>query len=144
MKNILVGIDFDEKTDLLIEKASALAQKYGSKLWLLHAYAPVPEFIGFEGTPHYISEGRNYGTEYQEEKLNSYVKGLKDSGIQAEGIVLEGTTIHAILEESKRLNVDLIICGHHEHNFLYNLFFGSVSASVVRQSNIPVLVYPMG
>ena len=37
MKNILVGVDFDEKTEDLIEKVKVLAKKYGAKLWLLHA-----------------------------------------------------------------------------------------------------------
>jgi nucleotide-binding universal stress UspA family protein len=36
MKNILVGVDFDEKTEVLIEKAQEIAKRFNAKLWLLH------------------------------------------------------------------------------------------------------------
>lgn len=144
MKNILVGIDFDEKTEELIEKAVALAKKYKAKLWLLHAVPPLPEFVGFDATPHYVTEGRAEEMEREQSRLDEYANKLKKEGVDSEGVLIQGTTISVILEESKNLNVDLIICGHHEHNFLYNLIFGSVSAAIVRQSDIPVLVYPLG
>lgn len=144
MKNILVGIDFDEKTELLLEKAQDLARKYGAKLWLLHAVSPLPEFVGFDATPHYVTEDRPEILTANQHRLDDYANKLKADGIDSEGVLLEGTTISVILEESVKLNVDLIICGHHEHNFLYNLIFGSVSAAIVRQSDIPVLVYPLG
>jgi nucleotide-binding universal stress UspA family protein len=64
--------------------------------------------------------------------------------VQAEGIMLEGATIDIILNQAEKMHVDLIVCGHHEHNFLYNMIFGSVSSSLVRRSKTPVLVYPLG
>ena len=48
-----------------------------------------------------------------------------------------------IIEESKKLNADLIIAGHHEHGFFYNAFVESVSAEVIKKSKIPVLIVPL-
>jgi len=48
-----------------------------------------------------------------------------------------------IIEESKKLNIDLIIAGHHEHGFFYNAFVGSVSAQIIKKSKIPVLIVPL-
>lgn len=144
MKNILVGIDFDQKTEFLLEKAKDLAKKYSAKLWLLHAVPPLPEFVGFDATPHYATEYRTEEMEIERKRLENYTEIIKHDGVDAESVLLQGATINVILEESKELNVDLIICGHHEHNLLYNLFFGSVSAAIVRNSDIPVLVFPLG
>ena len=45
-------------------------------------------------------------------------------------------TIEMIIEESKKLNVDLIIAGHHKHGFFYNAFVGSVSAEIMKKSKM--------
>ena len=143
MKNILVGIDLNEKSEILVEKALKIAKDYGAKLWLLHVMSPLPEYVGFEVAPHYSHEGFETVKETQRKRLMKYVDMVKENGLIAEGIVLEGVATSAIIDESKELNVDLIICGHHEHSVLYNMLFGSISASVVRNSEIPVLVYPL-
>ena len=48
MDNILVTVDFDENTNLLVNKAFELGQKFGAKVWLLHIAAPEPDFIGYK------------------------------------------------------------------------------------------------
>ena len=48
-----------------------------------------------------------------------------------------------IMEEAKKLNVDIIIAGHHEHNFFYKAFVGSVSGKIIKKSKIPVLIVPL-
>ena len=68
---------------------------------------------------------------------------LKEKGVTAEGLLVQGATIEMIMEESKKLNVDLIIAGHHEHSFLYNAFVGSISGQIVKKSKIPVLIIPL-
>lgn len=143
MKNILVGVDLNEQTDVLIDKVQNLAKKYGSKLWLLHVTSPLPEYVGFDVTPHYSAEGNETVKETQRKRLAKFVDKLKDQGIDAEPIVMDGVPTSTIIDESKELNVDLIVCGHHEHNVFYNMLFGSTSASIVRNSEIPVLVYPL-
>ncbi len=57
--------------------------------------------------------------------------------------VLTGATIEMILEESKKLNIDLIIAGHTKHGFFYNAFVGSVSSEIIKKSKIPVLIVPL-
>ena len=144
MKNILVGIDLNEKTKELIEKAQELAKKENAKLWLLHVNSPLPEYVGIDYIPPSSSSNVvETMKETRRKRLTQYVNELKAQGLEVEGIFLEGPATSQILNESEKLNVDLIICGHHEHSILYNMLFGSVSASVVRNSHIPVLVYPL-
>lgn len=143
MKNILVGIDFDDRTGVLINKAVEVANRYGAKLWLLHVTSPPPEYVGFDATPHYVRDEREGILENEQKVLRDHAADITEKGIDAEGILIQGATIDGILMEAAKLNVDLIICGHHEHNFLYNMLFGSVSSSLVRKAKIPVLVFPI-
>jgi len=143
MKNILVTIDFDKNEKLLIDKAFQLAESFDSKLWLIHIAAPDPDFVGYEVGPQYIRDSRASNLRKEHKLLQEYSTTLKKKGVESEGILLQGATIETIIEESKKLNVDLIIAGHHEHGFFYNAFVENVSAQIMKKSKIPVLIVPL-
>ena len=142
MKNILVAIDFDKNIELLIDKAFELGESFDSKIWLMHIAAPNPDFIGYEIGPQYIRDSRAEELRKEHRLLQRYANELQEKGIDAEGLLMQGATIEMIIIESKKLNIDLIIAGHHEHGFLYNAFVGSVSAQIIKKSKIPVLIIP--
>ncbi|WP_033957078.1 universal stress protein [Psychroserpens jangbogonensis] len=143
MKNILVTIDFNSDEQLLVEKAFQLAKQFDSKIWLVHIAAPDPDFIGYEVGPQYIRDSRASELREEHKLLQKLSNELKEKGVTAEGLLVQGATIEMIMEESKKLNVDLIIAGHHEHGFLYNAFVGSISGQIVKKSKIPVLIIPL-
>lgn len=143
MKNILVTIDFDKEADLLIKKAYELAIHFKSKVWLLHIAEPEPDFVGYAVGPQYIRDHRAEELKEEHKILQKYAAELKQKGIAAEGLLIQGPTIEMILEESDKLKTDLIIAGHHKHGFFYNAFIGSVSTEIIKESNIPVLIIPL-
>src|SRR5680860_320168 len=143
MKNILVTIDFDKNEKLLIDKAFQLAESFNSKLWLMHIAAPDPDFAGYEVGPQYIRDNRAAELRKEHKLLQEYTNTLKKKGVDSEGLLVQGATVEMIIEESKKLNIDLIIAGHHEHGFFYNAFVGSVSAQIIKKSKIPVLIVPL-
>ena len=143
MKNIVVTIDFKRNDQLLIDKAFQLAESFDSKLWLIHIAAPDPDFVGYEVGPQYIRDSRASDLRKEHKLLQEYADKLKKKGVNAEGILVQGATIEMILDEAKKLNVDLIIAGHQVHNFIYKVFVGSVSKGVVKKSKIPVLLVPL-
>lgn len=142
MKNILVSIDFDIKTTLLIDKASELAKAFDSKIWVIHIAAPEPDFVGYQVGPQYIRDSRAHELRKEHRKLQEFTKELTKKNINAEGLLIQGATIEMIILESKKLNIDLIITGHHKHNFLYNAFVGSVTRNIIKLSKIPILIVP--
>lgn len=144
MKNILLGIDFHDKTETLIQKAVAFTKQINAKLWLLHVAAPDPDFIGFEAGPQFIRDERADKLWDEHKKLWNYKQEIEQQGVDAEGLLIQGATIETILEESIKLEIDVIITGYHEHNFLYNAFFGNTSIQIIKNSTIPVLVFPLG
>ncbi len=143
MKNILVTIDFDSYEQLLIDKAFQLAEKFNSKIWLMHIAAPNPDFVGYEAGPQSVRERRASKLKKEHRLLEEYANELKEKGVKSEGLLIQGATIEMIMEKSKKLNIDLIIAGHQEHGFLYKAFFGSVSRKIVKKSKIPVLIVPL-
>ncbi|HLV14133.1 MAG TPA: universal stress protein [Xanthomarina sp.] len=143
MKNILVSIDFNKGEDLIIKKAIEIAEKFNSKVWIIHITAPEPDFVGYNVGPEYIRENRANELRKEHKILEEHAKNLNDQGIEAQGLLIQGATIEMILEESKKLKVDLIIAGHQEHNFIYKAFIGSVSAGLIKKSKIPILIVPI-
>ena len=142
MKHILVTINFEKNEKLLIDKAFQLAEAFNSKLWLIHIAAPNPDFVGFEVGPKYIRNFRATELRKEHKLLQEYSSSLKAKGVDSEGLLVQGATIEMIIEESKKLSIDLIICGHHEYDFFYKAFVGSVSSQIIKKSKLPVLIIP--
>ncbi len=143
MKNILVTIDFNKNEQLVVDNAFQLAEKFDSKIWLIHIAAPDPDFIGYDVGPQYIRDNRATELRNEHKLLEELTNTLKGKGVQAEGLLVQGATIEMIIAEAKKLHVDLIIAGHHDHNFLYNAFVGSISGQIIKKSKIPVLIIPI-
>jgi len=142
MKNIFVSIDFHDKTTLLIDYALQLANAFNSKIWLIHVAAPDPDFVGYEVGPQYIRDNRAEELKDEHKLLIKYRDLVKKHGIDVEALLIQGSTIESILEESKKLDIDLIVMGQHNHSFLYNLFHESISNIVIQESKIPILLIP--
>ncbi len=143
MKNILVTIDFNKNEEPLLDKALELAKAFNSKLWVMHIAAPDPDFVGYEVGPQYIRDSRAAELKKEHKLLQDFTIKLKQKGVDSEGLLIQGATIEMVIVESKKLDVDLIITGHHEHSFLYKAFVGSVSAGILKKSKIPVLLVPL-
>ncbi|MEO1053999.1 MAG: universal stress protein [Bacteroidota bacterium] len=143
MKNVLICIDFTERTEWFIHKAISLVKPRSPKLWLLHVAAPEPDFVGYDVGPQYERDFRAETLRTEHRMLQEYSNRLKDEGFKAEGLLIAGPTLDIILEESKKLHIDLIIAGRQEHGFLHKLFFDSTSTGIIRRSDIPVLMIPL-
>lgn len=143
MKNILVSIDFEEQDHLLLDKGKQLAEKFESKLWLIHISAPQPEFVGYEVGPQYIRDFRADELRNEHRILQQYAQSLQNHGVHADGLLIQGPTVEMILEEAHELNVDLIIMGSHKHGFLYNLLFADTCTEVLKKTDIPLLIIPL-
>jgi nucleotide-binding universal stress UspA family protein len=143
MKNILVAVEMTDEESKVLDKAFEFAKAFNSKLWLLHIATPDPDFIGYEVGPQYIRDFRAKDLRNEHRQLQEYADNFINKGVEAEGLLIQGITIEMIMAESKKLNIDLIITGHHDHNFLYKAFVGSVSSAIIKKSKIPVLMVPV-
>ena len=144
MKNILVTIEFEEKVELILEAAKQIALKFDSKIWLVHIAAPEPDFVGYGAGPQYIRDTLAQDLREEHRLLQKYADELKSQGIDSEGLLVQGIITETIVRESEKLDVDLIIIGHHDRGFLYNLFMTGTGELLIEQSKVPVLTIPLG
>lgn len=143
MKNILATIGFYDNEDLVMDKAFEIAKAFKAKIWLLHVVAPEPEFVGFGVGPQYVRDARATELKKEHRMMNQYAEDLKLKGVQAEGLLIKGSTIEMIMKEAEKLKIDLIVTGHHDHNFVYKAFYGSVASGVINKTKIPVMLVPL-
>jgi len=143
MKNILIGVELNDHFEILIEKALEVSESKGLKLWLLHVAAPEPDFVGYKVGPQFVRNNRAMELKEEHKILLDQAEQLRKRKIDAQALLIEGITSEVILNESKKLNIDLIICGQHSHGFLYKILFGNTALEIINDSEIPVLVVPL-
>jgi nucleotide-binding universal stress UspA family protein len=142
MRNILVAVDFSQITESVVQQAGELATGLGSHLWLVHAAAPDPDFVGYEAGPAGVRD--QVAEEFRDEhrKLQSLAESLRDTGLRATALLVQGPTVEMILKEADRLEADLIVIGSHGHGAVYHLLLGSISKAVLKRSKTPVMIVP--
>jgi len=143
MKNILATIGFYDNENLLMDKAFEIANAFKAKVWLLHVVSPEPEFVGFGVGPQYVRDARALELRKERKLLDHYAEDLALKGVEAEGLLMKGSTIELIMKEAEKLSIDLIITGHHDHNFVYKAFFGSVATGLINKTKIPMMLVPL-
>ncbi len=142
MKNIVAAVDFSPVSEQVLRHAQALAKGLGGKVWLIHAAAPDPDFVGFKTGPQYIRDHRAEQLRKEHADLQGMAAGLRDAGIEAEALLVQGPTAETILAEAARLNADMIAIGSHGRGALYRALVGSVCEQVMRESAVPLLIVP--
>lgn len=143
MKNILVALDFDLRSQQLTDYAASFAEKFEARLWLVHIAAPEPDFVGYDTGPQYIRETRAEDLREEHRVLQKMAEDLRKRSIAAEALLVQGPTVQTLLDECEKLEIDLLVIGSHEHGFLYNLFAENTALELFKKSNIPLLVVPL-
>ena len=143
IKNILVAIDFNDTVGELLSYSEGLAEKFGAKVWVLHVAEPDPDFVGFAPGPQYIRDFKAEEFREVHRTLQMYCDNFLSENIEKEALLIQGSTVEAVLEEAKKLNSDLLIVGTHKHSFLHNLLRESVSLELLKKGSIPLLAIPI-
>lgn len=135
-KTILLAIDNSAPSDRATTLAIDLARKYGARIILVHAFHPIPEYLGEpfheEVTVKVLSRAREVGAAGQ--------KRVAEAGIEVETDVLEGPPAEAILRVAEARKVDLIAMGSRGLSRLTEPLLGSVSHRVIHRAKVPVLI----
>ncbi|HTF33654.1 MAG TPA: universal stress protein [Myxococcota bacterium] len=144
MSHILAAVDFSSISERVLQNAELLARAQGGRLTLLHVAAPPPEFVGYEPGPQSVRDGRAKSLREEHSVLQQHAATLRERGLDAHALVVEGPNVETILREAQRLGSTMIVIGSHGHGALHDALVGSVSAGVIRGSSCPVLIVPAG
>lgn len=136
MKTIVVPVDFSEGTDKIVQQAALLAKAFSSSIYLIHVEIPNEDSSGKEPEP--------MGSElYAEaESLNQLAQKVRNEGIETHGILIEGLVASSIIEETKKLEADIVVMGTHGHGVIASVLVGSISQEVIKKSGCPILLVP--
>jgi len=164
IKNILFTTDLSKETIRAFSYAVGLAFRYHAGLTILFVMQDEPQvhsqdFEDFLGKERWeeIRESReqeirniligkkregNLIRQALEEMLSGAQRGLGTSRPQASDrvVVTQGDIVKCILHEIQEHEIDLVVMGYHERGRIEDAIAGSVSRSVLRKVNVPVLL----
>jgi nucleotide-binding universal stress UspA family protein len=140
---ILVAVDLSEATNKVMRVTEYLAKATEGEVRLLHVAEAEPDFVGYEAGPEVVRD--QVAKEFREEhrKVQEHADALRQAGVGAKGLLIQGPIIETVLGEAKRFEADLLIVGSHGFGALYDLLVGSSSRGILKDTNIPVLVVPI-
>ena len=134
-RSILVAVDFGDASGRAVAIGSAVAERCGASLQLLHAGA-------FE-TPPYMTSGEPAAVDSKARGHERATDFLNDFGRRyAAGaftpLIDDGAPVDTILRESR--TSDLVVMGTHGRRGLSRWWLGSVAERVLRETTGPLLI----
>lgn len=139
IKKILFPTDFSEYSRHALKYATALADSFKAKLYVLHVCEHPVAGAGIEAyhfsVPEYVAD-----LEQRERKaLDAMTAELRAQGRDVEPIFIIGRAYQEIVATARKLEADVITMATHGNRGLSHLVFGSTAEKVVRLAPCPVL-----
>ena len=135
-QKILLATDGSPHAQEAARYARDLALRDGARVIVVHAFEPVPSYLGAPVEDRTIARHIRAGEEIAGEAAGQ----LQEAGIEVVVELLEGPAADAILNVAGVRQCDLIVMGTRGHGRLASLLLGSVSHRVLSQARAPVLV----
>ena len=143
MINIVLPVDFGDKTEQLVDGAVKFAKQLNGRIFLIHV---APTDIGFAiGDMGYQYFPEVEANEIRGElvQLNKIEQTIIAQDIDCEHLLKQGIAKDTILDYAKSKNADYIVMGSHGRSGIYDVFVGSLTKGLTKDSPIPVLVLPI-
>ncbi len=145
MKNILMTIEDCETTTTaspIVEKTLELASAFSSKVWLLHIVPPSRQ------SPYNVDDKvfrHEVATELRHEHdfLQHLAKCMQAKNIEVTALLVQGSIISTILQESERLLIDLVVLGCHKHGMLYSAMMDDTDEGLLATCPRPIMFVPV-
>lgn len=148
---ILIGIDDSKFAEYAASYGFDLAKSFNAHVGLVHivepAVTPTVTNDSITGLPFPDAgydevELMNIQEDMSDNIVNRTIKKYAGD-LQVTHFNEFGSTADGILNASKQFQADLIVIGTHSRTGIDRLLMGSVAETVVRNSEIPVLVVPL-
>lgn len=163
IQRILFTTDLSKQTHHAFNYALRLASQFGASLTILFVMEDTPQvksqdFIDFLGKKRWAEVRQSHEQEIRKlligkkregslirQALGEMLTAAKDhlggKNLGSDEIVVtQGDVADCILQEARARKIDLIVMGYHTRGRLEEAVSGSVSRSVLRRVNVPVLL----
>ncbi len=157
IKHILYASDLSENSIPALEWALMMSHQHDARITFLHvieevsphATAAIQSFMGEEKWKKMTEEWNNEANSQIEARIQRFCDQVSDGmtacpAVPQETVITRGVPFESILQEAEIRNCDLIVMGTHGAGVFESAVIGSTARRVVRRSEIPVLVIPLG
>ena len=140
-KHILVPVDGSETSMLAVAKAAGLAKTFGSAVTAVYVVDPYP----FTGVGADFAYGQDQYLGAAKAEANAAVEAvaqrLTAAGLKADTRIVEAHAVwRGIADAAEAVGADLVVMGSHGRRGLEKLVLGSVTQSVLTQTQLATLV----
>jgi nucleotide-binding universal stress UspA family protein len=142
-QRILVPLDGSQRAEAIMPHVTELARRYDATVILMRVVVPVVQpTLTYGGLPTYTLSGNEMAAsaEAAHTYLADWQARLSHKGIEVKTIVTSGPVVAMILQAAERENADLIAMSSHGRTGLPRVFYGSVAAGVLHQTEHPLLL----
>jgi nucleotide-binding universal stress UspA family protein len=139
MKKILVPTDFSAHAEYALKVAAQIAKKNNGEIIVIHMLELPSTGNDLVSTSHDIPELMLFKNAAIA-KLDSIINADYLSGLKVSKVIQFEMAFDGIMHNGKTQDVDLIVMGSHGAKGFQEMFIGSNTEKVVRNSEVPVLV----
>jgi hypothetical protein len=140
-QKILVATDGSKYSISAATEAIGIAKRCGASLFVI-SVVPSETASPFDIVHSEMQHEMIAQKEFQdgEKNINDLLVIARQEGVKAEGLVIEGRSYEAIVENAREKRVDLIVMGSHGRTGFERLLMGSVTERVVGNADCSVLI----
>lgn len=135
---ILVGTDFSKPAEQALKLAIAIAEDFGSAIFIVHAVTPFIYGDGQEPMPAAILSAQLEAAKHRMQELVTSEPRLAE--LRLKTTVALGGVIDLITQVSTDEKITLVVLGSHGANGLEKVVLRSVAETALRKSSCPVLI----
>jgi nucleotide-binding universal stress UspA family protein len=139
-ENILLATDFSEPSGAALDYARALADRFGSRIHVLHVLEDLAAHAWT--TEVYVAALPGVHEEMERqarERLDAVLPPDQRERYRAKAELRTGSPFVEIVRYARDEKIDLIIMGTHGRGPIAHMLLGSVAERVVRKAPCPVL-----
>lgn len=135
MKNIIVPLGSSQNSKSTLQYAIDFAKEVKAKLFVLNAYY-IPKTAGT------ILNVDDIVARERKQLLEEMIADIDLKGVDVKLIAAKGDVVDAVTAVNDELGIDLIVIGPRPNDVGEELFLGRTSGSIIKQTDIPVLIVP--
>lgn len=137
-KRVLIPLDGSVLAEQALPHAVAQARHFQAELILLRVVEPFPHARGMSLTA--LDRVKQQTHDWAHEYLERLVADLRQQGVLAQKVTVDGRPHTGIAEYAEINRVDLIVMSTRGQSGLSRWLLGSVADRVVRGATVPVLL----
>lgn len=143
MQKFLVGIDFTDADQCVLDVIKPIAKHMQATVTLFHCVPPMSQWVGcyLAYVPQDLANRKEI-EKVLNARLGEVAKGLEADGITTDFKVIAAHPGPGIVEFAEDNGFDQIVIGTHSKNRIERALLGSAVGHVLRKSSVPVLVVP--